>query len=129
MKTKTIHQSVIIKANPHEIYEMLMDSEKHSRMIGDEAKISREIGGRVSAWGDYVDGVNLELVPDRKIVQKWRASDWPSGHYSTATFELQETEDATELVFTQKDVPEDFCEGISQGWWDYYWTPMKETLE
>ena len=129
MRTKTIHQSVIIKASPHQIYEMLMDSKKHSQIIGDEAKISREIGGRIEAWGDYVDGVNLELVPDQKIVQKWRASDWPEGHYSMATFELVEIEDATKLLFTQTGVPEDFFEDISKGWWDYYWNPMKEMLE
>jgi len=33
------------------------------------------------------------------------------------------------MVFTQKDVPVQFYDGIKQGWIDYYRTPMKELLE
>jgi hypothetical protein len=37
MRTKTIHQSVTFKANPHEVYEMLMDSRKHAQFTGVKA--------------------------------------------------------------------------------------------
>ena len=77
----------------------------------------------------YAEGVNLELVPDKKIVQSWRAEDWPEGHYSQATFVLKEVGGGTELTFTQTDVPEEFVKDIAQGWQDYYWAPMKEMLE
>jgi activator of HSP90 ATPase len=129
MKTKTIRQSVTIKATPHNVYEALMDSKKHSQFTGDKAKISREVGGKFSAFDGYADGTNLELVPDEKIVQTWRASDWPEGHFSKVTFSLKAVEDGTSLIFTQSGVPEDKYEDISQGWRDYYWTPMKEMLE
>jgi len=68
-------------------------------------------------------------VPDRKIVQAWRYSDWPAGHLSTATFELEKIEKGTRLTFTQTDVPDDKYEDIKQGWKDYYWQPMKEVLD
>ena len=106
-----------------------MDTEKHSAFTGDDANISREIGGSFIAYGGYIEGKNLELVPNKRIVQSWRGSDWPEGHYSHVTYLLDEVGDTTNLTFTQTDVPEEFHDDIYQGWYDYYWEPMKEMLE
>ena len=46
MKKKRIEQKILIKATPHEIYEIFMDSKKHSKLTESEAKISRKIGGQ-----------------------------------------------------------------------------------
>ena len=129
MNTKTIRQSATFKTSPHEVYEALMDSRKHSKFTDSKASISRRIGGKFTAYDGYIEGVNLELVPDEKIVQSWRGSDWPEDHYYKATFALKKVEGGTRLTFTQTDVPEDQYESISQGWRDYYWKPMKEMLE
>lgn len=129
MKTKTIRQSVAFKASPHDVYEALMDPDKHAQFTGGAADISREIGGRFTAFDGYSEGVNIELIQDKKIVQTWRASDWLEDHYSQVTLLLKKLEDGTRLTFTQTGVPEDQYEDISQGWWNYYWNPMKEMLE
>jgi len=129
MGMKTIRQTVTFKANPHEVYEALMDSKKHAEFTGSEVQMSRSIGSEFSVYGGDIQGVNLELVADRKIVQSWRYSDWPEGHYSRATFSLNEVSGGTRLTFTQTGVPEEFYDDISQGWRDYYWEPMKEMLE
>lgn len=126
---KTIRQTATFKASPHEVYEMLMDAKKHSEFTGGDAQISRKVGGKFTIYDGEIEGENLELVPDKKIVQTWRYSDWPQGHYSTATFSLEEADGGTRLTFTQKDVPDDKYEEIKQGWKDYYWKPMKEMLE
>lgn len=128
MKTKSIKQAVLLKASPHDVYEALMDSEKHSELTGSGAQISRKVGGKFTAWGGYIDGVNLELVPDQKIVQSWRSSDWPEKHYSHVMFLLEKSKNGTKLTFTQTGVPDLFYDSIKQGWTDYYWKPMKETL-
>jgi activator of HSP90 ATPase len=127
--SKAIKQTVTFKAAPHAVFEALMDEKKHAAFTGGEAKISRKVGGKFKIYGGDVEGKNLELLPDQKIVQSWRYSDWPEGHYSTATFALEPTEKGTRMVFTQTDVPEDKYEDIKQGWKDYYWAPMKEMLE
>ncbi|MBI4010575.1 MAG: SRPBCC domain-containing protein [Candidatus Aenigmarchaeota archaeon] len=129
MKTKTIRQSVMFKAIPKEIYEMMMDSKKHSKFTGAKADISKEVDGKFTAYDGYIDGINVELIPNKRIVQKWRGSDWPEGHYSIATFELKKVASGTELIFTQKDVPEDQYESISKGWIEHYWDKMKRFLE
>jgi len=129
LKTKTIHQTVTFKASPHELYEMLMDSKKHAQIVDADAEIRKKVGAKFRIYGGEIEGVNLELVPDKKIVQSWRYSDWPEGHYSKATFLLEESKGSTKLTFTQAEVPEALYEDVSQGWKDYYWQPMKELLE
>jgi len=129
MATKTIRQSVTFKARPHQVYEALMDSKKHAQFTGGKASISRQVGGKFSTYDGYAEGVNLELVPDEKIVQTWRASDWPEGNYSRVTFSLKEVAGGTRLTFTQSGVPEEQYDDVSQGWRDYYWAPMKQMLE
>ena len=47
---KTIHQIIIFKTTPKTIYEIWLDSEKHSALIGDEAKISKEVNGKFSEF-------------------------------------------------------------------------------
>jgi activator of HSP90 ATPase len=129
METKTLKQTVTFKTNPHEVYEALMDSKKHSKFTGDKATVSRKVGGKFSAFDGYSEGTNLELAPDSKIVQTWRASDWPEGHYSKVTFSFKAIPAGTRLTFTQTGIPAKQYEEISQGWRDYYWAPMKEMLE
>ena len=125
----TIRQSVTFKATPHDVYEALMDSERHAEFTGDEAAISRVVGGPVMAYNGYITGRNLELAPDEKIVQTWRASDWPEGQESTVTFILAPEGGGTRLTFLHEGVPDDQFKDIEQGWIDYYWTPMKQMLE
>ncbi len=125
----TIKQKVKFKTTPHAVYEALMDSKQHAAFSGDEANISRKTDGKFTAYGNYIAGVNLELVPDQIIVQKWRASDWPKGHYSIATFRFRPDKGGTELVFTQTNIPDKNAKAITRGWKDHYWEPMKALLE
>jgi len=127
--SKIIKQTVTFKASPHEVYEALMDSKKHAAFTGGKARISHEVGGEFAAYDDYIAGKNVELVPDKKIVQLWRAVDWPEGYFSTVTFLLLPIADGTRLNFTHSDVPEGTEKEFEQGWIDNYWEPMKAFLE
>ena len=127
MRTRTVRQSVTFKASPREVYEVLMDSRKHSKLTGDKAIISRKVGGKFTV-GEYIQGVNLEVVPNERIVQSWRGSDWLEGHFSRAVFSLRAEGNGTRLTFTQTGVPEENHHERKQGWHDYYWEPMTEML-
>lgn len=126
---RTIKQKVKFKTTPHAVFEALMDAKQHAAFSGAEAKISRKTDGKFTAYGDYIEGVNLELVADQIIVQKWRASDWPKEHYSIATFRLRPDKGGTELVFTQTNIPDNKAKTISEGWKEHYWDKMKLLLE
>ncbi len=127
--SKPILQTITFKASPHEVYEILMDSEKHAAFSASRAEISREIGGVFTAYDGYIRGKNLELVPDKKIVQSWRAVDWPEDHFSTVTFLFTAVPDGTQLNFSHVDVPDGTEEEFAQGWVDNYWELMKKFLE
>ena len=129
MNTKSIRQSVTFEASPHEVYEALMDSRKHAKFTGGKATISRKVNGKFSVFDGYAEGTNLELIPDSKIVQSWRAGDWPEGHYSKVTFSITEVDGVTRLAFTQNNIPAEFRDDIANGWHDYYWEPMKKLLK
>ena len=126
---KAIRQTVTFKAPPAVIYEMLMDSRRHAKFTGAKARIRREVGGTIMAYDGYIDGVNLEIAPNRKVVQSWRGSDWPEGHFSKATFALAKVKGGTRLTFTQSGIPEDQVEAIKDGWKEHYWDKMKALLE
>jgi activator of HSP90 ATPase len=128
-KLKSIRQTTQFKVAPHDVYEALMDSRKHGKFTGGEARISRKEGGSFSVYDGYASGENLKLVPDREIVQTWRADDWPSGHFSHVSFKLARTRTGTKLTFVQTGIPVEQYADIKQGWIDFYWRPMKELLE
>jgi activator of HSP90 ATPase len=127
--SRPIKQTVVFKASPHAVYEALMDSATHAAFSGSVASISREVGGEFNAYDGYISGKNLELVPDRKIVQSWRAVDWPDGHFSTVTFLFIPIAEGTQLDFTHTGIPEGEEAAFEEGWIDNYWEPMKEYLE
>jgi activator of HSP90 ATPase len=129
MSSKTIRQVATFKTTPHEVYELLMDEKQHGKFTGGKAVISKNVGESFSIYDGDITGTNLELVPDRKIVQSWRYSDWPKDHFSKVTFSIKEISTGTYLNFTQSGVPEDKADEIAQGWKDYYWEPMKKILE
>jgi len=126
---KTIRQTVTIAASPHAVYEALMDSRKHAAFSGMPAHMSRKPGGRFTAYGTYLSGVNLELIPDKKIVQFWRSRNWAPFHYSTVTFSLTRVQGGTRLAFTQVGVPDNDYNAKKRGWIKSYWKPMKAMLE
>ena len=131
MKTRTIRQQMTFRgATPHELFETIMDSRRHTKLIGDKAKMSRKVGTRFTAGGGWIDGMNLELVRDKLIVQGWRGNDddWPKGYYSTVRFTFTKTKGGTRLYFLHSGVPVAAYEEIRDGWREYYWEPLKLAL-
>ncbi len=129
MTGKTIVQLAVFETGARRVYDALMDSGRHTEFTGDTAVIDARMGGKFSAYGGYITGEFLEIVPGKKIIQRWRASDWPEGAWSTVTIELQAKRGATVLHFTQEGVPEKFAEEIAQGWHDFYWDKLRAYLE
>ena len=128
IKTKNIKQVVTFQASPHDLYEMIMDSKKHAEFSGESAKMSRKVGAKFSCYGGWITGKNLKLIPDRLIVQKWRGTDWPKGHFSKVMFLFTKTKSGTRLTFGHTKVPIKEVGHISKGWKSQYWDKMKKEL-
>ncbi len=130
METRTITHEVTFSVSPREVFEALMDSEKHSAFTGAPAQIERKAGGKFVLYGGHLTGTTIELKQDELIVQDWRGDNWPHGHYSRLTFTLTPLHEGrrTQLSLTQTGVPADHFEDINKGWQVYYWTKMATYL-
>jgi len=126
MRTKTLQQTVTFKASPRQVYDLLMDSKKHQSLSGERAKISKKVGGKFTAWGSHISGINLVLKPGSKIVQAWRATGWWPDHYSIAIYDIKKMRSGSKLKFTQIGIPPHRYSGHYRGWIEAYWTPMQE---
>lgn len=126
---KTIKQRVKFAASPTTVYNLLADSSKHTAVTGRKATISRKIGGTFSVGGNDVSGVNVDLVPGKRIVQAWRHRRFPSGIFSMAAVTLTPTADGgTELVLTHRGVPKDLIPETERAWREQYWSKIKAYL-
>ncbi len=126
--TRTIKQTALIRgATPADIYGTLMDGLRHGALSGAPTTVSPRVGGEFKVGHD-LEGKHLTLVKDKRIVQTWRANNWPAGVYSKATFALAKAPGGTKITFTQTGVPSQFYKEISSGWKAYYWTPLRKTF-
>lgn len=124
-----IHQEVVIKASPERVYKALTDSQQFGELTGaGPAEISSEAGGSFSCFGGMIQGRNLELVPNQRIVQAWRVGNWDPGVYSVVKFELQPQGSDTRLVFDHTGFPEAEREHLESGWHARYWEPLQKYL-
>jgi activator of HSP90 ATPase len=130
MTNKIIRQTVTFNASPKKVYSVLINEKKHARFSGAPASISRKVGGAFTCYGGYLKGINLELVPGKRIVQAWRSKAWPAGAYSIASFAFsRKAGGRTKLAFTHVGVPAFDFKDINQGWPTYYWDPIKAYLK
>ena len=124
----TIHQEIDFNASPSRVYEALLDAKQFSAFTGVPAEIHREAGGAFSAFGGQIVGRNLELVPNRRIVQAWRSNGWPEGSYSIVKFELTEQAGGTRLTMDHRGFPDGQREHLETGWKEHYWDPLAKYL-
>lgn len=128
--TPVIEQTVAFSAAPAKLYELFMNSAKHTAATGMPAKISPKVGGIWSAFGGMILGKNLALVPNRRIVQSWRSAEWKKADPdSTLIVNFEKTVDGTGQVhLVHVGVPPYDHDGVTQGWVKFYWEPWRTYL-
>jgi activator of HSP90 ATPase len=121
-----LHQEISIDATPARIYGILLDAKKFAAMTGLAATIDPAAGGSFSMFGGLIVGRNVELVPDKMIVQAWRPTHWAPGVYSMVKFELRPQGSGTLVVLDHSGFPEGDYDHLLAGWDAHYWEPMKK---
>ena len=122
---KPVHHEVEFRASPKDVYDAYLDSRRHARMTGQAAKMSTKEGGKFTAGDTYISGTNVELIPGKRIVQAWRASEWPEGVYSVLRLELKAKGKGSRMIVDHIGIPDQFRDGVDEGWYEFYWNPMK----
>jgi activator of HSP90 ATPase len=122
----TIHQENDFKAPPARIYEALLDAKLFTAFSGAPAEIDRRVGGAFKLFGGAIEGRNVELVANQRIVQAWRPADWTAGVYSVAKFELVAREGGTRIVFDHTGFADGLADHLASGWDEHYWEPLRK---
>lgn len=123
-----IHQEVVLAAAPARIYRAIVDASEFAKVTGAPTEGAPTEGAAFSAFGGHVTGRHVELVPDKLIVQAWRAKTWPDGTYSISRFELRPEGQKTRVVFDHDGFPEELKEHLAAGWQANYWEPIRKYL-
>jgi uncharacterized protein YndB with AHSA1/START domain len=127
MPTESVRVSSVLPSSADRIYAAWLDGLEHSRMTGGKATVDARIGGRHTAWDDYIEGEILALDPGRRIAQTWRASDFPQGHaHSRLEVFLQDVPGGCEVTLVHSEIPEGLGDQYEEGWSTHYFVPMKK---
>ncbi|KAH8740181.1 hypothetical protein FG386_001842 [Cryptosporidium ryanae] len=102
----TIESSVSFRVPPRILYECFLSENDLTRLsLGSKCQME---GGKFTLYNGSVEGENIKLDKDSKIVQKWRFSSWEEGVYSKVSIEFRPIigeDDCTEVLLIQSDIP------------------------
>ena len=128
LEVTTITQKVIIpNVSPKQVYEAYVDPKKHGEFTGSKATGKPVVGGKFTAWDEYIFGKYLELEIGKRVVQEWSSTDFPKD-YPPSKLELtfSEISEGAEITMVHSNVPKKQAGETFEGWTEFYWDPLKE---
>jgi len=124
---KVIKQIYKIEASKTKVWNALVSPKEIKAWSGETAKMDAKVNAEFSLWGGSIWGKNIEVVPEKKLVQEWFGGEWEKP--SIMEIVLSEKAGFTDIKLVHKNVPPEEIKDFAAGWNDYYFGPMKEYLE
>ena len=121
---KTYHRFYNLKASAEEVYNALVKPISIELWSGMSAVMEEVPGTEFSLFEGDITGVNLEFVPNEKIVQEWFF--WENEERSIVTIDLKSDKNHTTVELTHTNIPDDAYENMKEGWDGYYFGALKE---
>ncbi|MBD9180367.1 MAG: ATPase [Odoribacter splanchnicus] len=118
---------LVIAADPEEVFAALTNPFQIEIWSGYPADMKAEVGYVFSLWEGDITGVNLEVVPNRRLVQEWFFGE--RDEQSLVEIKLKKENGKTVLDLKHTHIPAEVYEEITEGWREYYLGSMKEMLE
>ena len=118
---------LVIAADPEEVFAALTNPFQIEIWSGYPADMKAEAGYVFSLWEGDITGVNLEVVPNRRLVQEWFFGE--QEEQSLVEIKLKKETGKTVLDLKHTHIPAEVYEEITGGWREYYLGSMKEMLE
>lgn len=116
-----------ITADPEEVFAALTNPFQIEIWSGYPADMKPEIGYAFSLWEGDITGVNLEVKPNRSLVQEWFFGE--QEEQSIVRITLKKEGGKTLLELTHTNIPADVYNEITEGWREYYLGSVKDMLE
>ncbi len=124
---KNIKQTYIINSSVDKVWQALVNPKIIDDWGGGPVKMSEKVGAEFSLWDGEIHGKNVEVIPNKKLVQDWMEGKWDQ--YSKVTFILSKQGNKTKVELIHEDIPDKEVKGIADGWEKFYLGPLKELLE
>jgi len=129
MPQTIIHDIVFKNTTPKDLYDLYMNSNKHTIATGAPAVISAKEGEKFSAHDGWITGKNIKLIKNQLIVQTWRSKTWDTKDAdSIFTIYLEPKNNNVVVHAIHINVPDKDYEGVNKGWHQHYWEPWKKYL-
>lgn len=138
---EAIQQEVTLDASPQRVYQALTITKDFDAItrLSDGAvllaaagakptSIGTEVGDSFTLFGGYITGRHLEMLPNERLVQAWRAAGWKAGAFSIAAFYLSADAGKTRLNFEHRGFPDGNGVSLAHGWYAHYWDPLEKYL-
>jgi len=107
------------------VYYAWLDSESHSAFTGGGAAIERLLGSRFTAWDGYITGSILELSEGKRILMRWRTTEFSEdSEDSRLEITFENIEGACRLNLKHSNIPDGQGEQYKSGWDKHYFQPM-----
>src|SRR5674476_1089289 len=124
---ETIVVSASYPVKAEKLYNAWLSSKEHTAFTGNKAMITKTLNKKYTAGSGYISGKNLILEPHKRIVQSWRATDFPDKHpdsFIEIVFDPKKA--GTKVTLKHSGIPEGMGKGYKKGWKDFYFKPMKD---
>ncbi len=126
MKSEKIDVSEVMHCDAHTLYNAWLDSKEHSAFTGSTAQFHHQLGAPFMAWDGYISGEILELEADTRILQSWRATDFPEdADDSLLEVIFENVKQGCKITILHWNLPKGMLLAYTEGWQEYYFKPMK----
>lgn len=88
--TTTLKLTQKFQCRAEEFYNAMTLVEMVTAFTRGPVKIDPVKGGKFEFFGGNITGCFEELTPGKKIVQQWRYKQWPLGHHSLVTIDINQ---------------------------------------
>ncbi|MFP4448522.1 MAG: SRPBCC domain-containing protein [Bacteroidales bacterium] len=107
-----------IKGTPEEVFTALTNPFTIELWTGYPAQMDENEGAEFSLWDGDIEGKNLEIKKNKKIVQEWYFGD--QEEQSIVTMELYKSGSGTRVKLIHTNIPDIAYENMKTGWNEYY---------
>ena len=104
---------LVIAADPEEVFAALTNPFQIEIWSGYPADMKAEVGYVFSLWEGDITGVNLEVVPNRRLVQEWFFGE--RDEQSLVEIKLKKENGKTVLDLKHTHIPAEVYEEITEG--------------
>jgi hypothetical protein len=106
-----------VAMSPGDIVATLVDSRRHSALVGRPVTVKDVVGAHVRLGPDEGDGYLMEYIENSHVSFALHPRSYPEGHYSTVTLMVKgDQAGGSNLTIYQQNVPEELVAEVRGAW-------------